>query len=83
MSDETRDPQALRAVALITAAFSDDDLEPELIASALAPDLADEEDAKEIIFGFVALCGWLLDELESATGVPGAQWLNRAGLAFS
>ncbi len=83
MSDGTRDPQALRAIALMTAAFSDEDLEPELIASALSPDLADEQDAKEIIFGFLALCGWLLDELETATGVPGPHWLTRAGLEFS
>lgn len=83
MTDESHDPQALRAIALMTAAFSDEDLPPEMIAAALALDIADEDDAKEIIFGFLALCGWLLDELESATGVPGAQWLNRAGLAFS
>jgi hypothetical protein len=73
-----------QAIALLTVALADDDLEPDAaVVDAVAPNLRDPDAVEELIRGLAELDAWLLMHLEELSGEPPAAWLRRAALELA
>jgi hypothetical protein len=73
-----------RAIALLTVALGDDDLEgQDEVVAAIAPDLDDVAESEALIRGLAEISAWLLMHLEERSSQPAQQWLRRAALEFS
>jgi hypothetical protein len=73
-----------RAIALLTVALGDDDLEgQDAVVAAIAPDLDDVAESEALIRGLAEISAWLLMNLEELSSQPAQSWLRRAALEFS
>jgi hypothetical protein len=75
---------ARRAIALLTVALADDDLDtPDDVVAAIAPDLDDPAASEALIRGLAEISAWLLMNLEELSSQPVEAWLRRAALEFN
>jgi hypothetical protein len=75
---------AQRAIALLTVALADDDLEPQDdVVAAVAPDLGDADESEALIRGLAEVSAWLLMHLEELSSRPAQEWLRQAALEFN
>jgi hypothetical protein len=75
---------AQRAIALLTVALADDDLEAQDdVVAAIAPDLGDVAESEALIRGLAEVSAWLLMNLEELSDRSAEAWLRRAALELS
>ena len=75
---------AQQAIALLTVALADDDLDPaDDVVAAIAPDLGDAAESEALIRGLAEVSAWLLMNLEELSDQPASAWLRRAALEFN